>query len=210
MLKFDFNQDELKIINNEIDYNKLQDNELQSYIFIQKDLIAKLMNLAARDSLTELYNNISVKNLVEELLRISPDSVHYFLFIDIDNFKYINDNFGHMFGDSVLFDFAKQLTVICKDTDSIIGRIGGDEFVVMLKNSDDEQVKSVALKICNAFDEICSGNLCAAVSCSVGISKYPDDSVSYTVLKEYADKALYRSKRGGKNCYSMFNKEKDL
>ncbi len=210
MLKFDFNPDELKIINNEIDYNKLDDHELHSVVDVQKDLISKLMNLAARDSLTELYNNISVKNLVEQALNNDSESVHYFLFIDIDNFKYINDNFGHMFGDSVLYDFARQLTVICKDTDSIIGRVGGDEFIVMLKNSDEEQVKLIALKICNAFDEICSGNLCTAVSCSVGISKYPDDSVSYTVLKEYADKALYRSKRGGKNCYSMFDKEKDL
>lgn len=211
MLNYEFTDDERKMINQTPDYSKLTLDEIIDYSNSQKKLITKLSELASRDPLTELYNVSAVRSKIQERLSKSDNiHKHYVFFVDIDNFKSVNDKFGHLFGDSVLSGFAHEIYLICNGYDSIIGRIGGDEFIIFLSEIELEKAEAIAKNICNAFDNICNGNLCDEVSCSIGISQFPNDSTNYTVLKEYADKALYRSKRRGKNCFTIFDKDVDL
>lgn len=211
MLNYDFTEEEIKLIKNEEDFSKYSTDELIKYALSQKNLIAKLSEIAYKDPLTELYNVSAIKSKIQERIsKLGYNIKHFIFFVDIDNFKAVNDRFGHMFGDSVLSGFAHEICLICNGYDSIIGRIGGDEFLIFISDIEDEKAYTIAQSICNAFENICNGNLCDEISCSIGISRCPDDSTNYIVLKEYADKALYRSKRLGKNCYTVFDKYIDL
>ena len=109
---------------------------------IQKEKERELafINQAQRDSLTNLYNKMVTQDLIINTLEnIKPNSKHALYLIDLDNFKNVNDSFGHAAGDIVLTQIADKLRQSFRETD-IVGRIGGDEFLVMLKNIHDLDV----------------------------------------------------------------------
>lgn len=140
-----------------------------------------------------------------------------FFIIDIDNFKNINDSMGRLFGDHVILSVAKVLRNIFKSKD-IIGRMGGDEFVVFMKmehtNSMEqafsmEQANSILIRqkcddICSAVSKIYCGERICNVSASVGVSRFPEDGQSYDEIFEKADKALYYTRRTGSNSYAVY------
>lgn len=159
----------------------------------------ELMKYAQTDALTGLYNKETTKLRTDEILAGNKDKTHAFLILDMDCFKHINDVYGHAVGDVVLQKFGKLLRDIFRE-DDIIGRIGGDEFVVVMKN-----VKTKETAIMKAQELLSktqqyeikelNGKL---ISISVGIAMAPEDGDCYMDLYKRADQALYQAKRSGK------------
>ncbi|WP_317911405.1 GGDEF domain-containing protein, partial [Clostridioides difficile] len=124
----------------------------------------------------------------------------------IDNFKSVNDNLGHVFGDKVLFEVSKHLKPIFRK-DDIVGRIGGDEFIVFLKNIQSfENAKKKAEKICDIFRNSYTKNKKTyKISGTVGISFVPEHGTVFEELYKKADIALYYAKSKGKDKYALYN-----
>ncbi|SFC85606.1 diguanylate cyclase domain-containing protein [Clostridium uliginosum] len=173
----------------------------------EKRKTENLLFKAQRDSLTELYNKGTVQQIIENY--IDNDGIngkHALFMIDIDDFKSINDNLGHLFGDSVLHEVSLAISnVFTKD--DVVGRVGGDEFMVFLKNVDSEElILKKADDLVQAFKKIFTGeNLKYKVSGSVGIARYPYDGENFNELFINADKALYSAKNQGKDNYCIFS-----
>lgn len=163
---------------------------------------------AQHDALTGLLNQKGIESLVigslERLGKVSAA----FLFIDVDNFKMVNDTLGHQEGDRLLCFLADSIKKIAGQT-GIAGRIGGDEFLLYLPEPPSiGQVTEQARQICHAFDSfIKEFSRELPISCSVGISMYPKDGTDYECLLRKADQALYTSKRYGKNRYYFYSEE---
>lgn len=168
----------------------------------------ELQRLAERDSLTGLYNKSMTSKLIDEHLSFSQSPIgSAFFMIDVDDFKEINDHLGHVYGDAVLCELADKLVQIFRSND-IVGRIGGDEFIVFLKDGAMiQKVKEKAEEICKAFHIAYKGvdGEEYTISSSIGISFFPKDGESFKDLYSHADIALYAAKNGGKNTYSIFD-----
>jgi len=128
------------------------------------------------------------------------------LCLDLDDFKPVNDNYGHQAGDEVLKIVAQRLLSCVRESDTV-ARLGGDEFAVVLGGlSNPRYAAVVAEKIVHAISEtmrLAAGQQCS-VGVSIGISIFPEDAKDIDRLQAYADHAMYESKRAGKNRYSFF------
>ena len=166
----------------------------------------RLIDKAERDPLTGLYNKTATKTLIQSFLRTdSRDTYDAFIIVDIDNFKDINDTLGHLFGDSVLTDLAQEMQDLFRAND-VIGRIGGDEFIVFLRGMNHRShIESKADDICKIFSLIYSDEDSGVkVSGSLGIALFPKDGNTFDELYRKADIALYTSKRAGKSCFTFY------
>ncbi|XOQ48791.1 MAG: Putative diguanylate cyclase YegE [Eubacteriales bacterium] len=176
-----------------------------SDITCQKEATQRLLFKAQRDGLTELLNKIATQNLIEQALNDNEPCALYM--IDVDHFKEVNDNLGHMFGDAVLADIGSKLKKLFRTTD-ILGRIGGDEFMVLMKNVDDPAlIVEKAMAITQCLQQ--TFNTCYSISGSVGVALFPKDGKSYAELYQKADIALYEAKRGGRNRFVLFHGSAD-
>lgn len=167
-----------------------------------EDLLFK----SQRDSLTELFNKGNTQSMIEEYMESEGINSNSALFvIDVDNFKAINDNLGHLAGDTVLKSISSMLEEVFSDN-SIIGRIGGDEFIVFLKDiSSEELLYKKADELVNGFGRNFAGETKEyKVSGSIGIAKYPEHGKSFEELFKNADKAVYFAKKKGKDNYCLF------
>jgi diguanylate cyclase (GGDEF)-like protein len=130
------------------------------------------------------------------------------LYMDIDNFKSINDHFGHLVGDKLLIEFSARVRKVVSEATKVY-RVGGDEFVVILENiSKREDVEKIANHLCHAIAapiELDGNRL--SVSVSVGVSFYPDDGLDQESLLHKADQAMYQIKQGGKNNFLIYGHE---
>ena len=172
----------------------------------------RLIDKAERDPLTGLYNKTATKTLIQSFLRTdSRDTYDAFIIVDIDNFKTLNDTLGHMFGDSVLTDFAQEMQDLFRAND-VIGRIGGDEFIVFLRGMNHKShIESKADDICKIFSLIYNDDDSGvSVSGSLGIALFPKDGDTFDELYRKADTALYASKRAGKSCFTFYTGEEPV
>jgi diguanylate cyclase (GGDEF)-like protein len=162
---------------------------------------------AKTDGLTKLWNRMTFQHMVEDYLSFSKDNHGAFMMIDMDYFKSINDTFGHIIGDSVIKSCAAAMKKVLRDTD-IIGRQGGDEFVVFcrgIKNKSEAQKK--AEQIQNAWKNIIPKGSKKYITASIGISLFPYDGITFHELYKNADIALYKAKEQGRNCSVLFSKK---
>ncbi len=173
--------------------------------------------LAERDSLTTLYNR-RVFNLILEKLITRAEKNHEkvaLLYIDIDNFKYVNDQYGHATGDALLRNFAFRLHEVVRGGDivhcgleleSTAARIAGDEFAIIIHGFTDSKVPgNVARRILSLCDNGFSFEEAVyPISLSIGVASYPDDAQTTNDLIVNADTAMYQSKKTGKNRISFF------
>jgi diguanylate cyclase (GGDEF)-like protein len=122
--------------------------------------------------------------------------------IDIDDFKHFNDTYGHTIGDEVLIIIAEKIKNLFRGSD-IVGRVGGDEFVVIMKNVTDLSiVRARCAQIIEKFNETkFSEEESSGINCSVGVAIYPQHGSNYSELFAVADRAMYRAKSAGKNRY---------
>ena len=171
----------------------------------QKD---KLAYQAHHDALTGLPNRVFFNLKLQEGLenaKINERKMALF-FIDLDYFKEINDSLGHDMGDEVLKLVTKRLQNSVRKGD-IVARLGGDEFTVIMENlTHAEDASKVAAKIIPALSEpmFIKGHK-LQISCSIGISIYPDDSTTEENLVKYADVAMYRAKEEGRSNFQFYN-----
>lgn len=164
-----------------------------------------LRSKAERDPLTGLYNRATARKLVEQALRGKATLCAAFM-MDIDNFKNINDTFGHQFGDEVLINFASRLASMLRKGD-VLARLGGDEFFVFLYGIPHRELAlKKADQICRALRGVypIRGVRCE-LSCSLGIAFAPDDGADFSTLYQRSDAALYRAKKQGKNCWQLYD-----
>jgi diguanylate cyclase (GGDEF)-like protein/PAS domain S-box-containing protein len=168
---------------------------------------ARIQTLAYFDSLTGLPNRSLFLNRLQKALSQAERSKQTVavLFLDLDNFKNINDTEGHGFGDRLLKEVARRLTGCIRAADTL-ARLGGDEFVVLLASSEKKMASSTALRIMESFRppfEI-EGRLTYA-SFSIGIALYPDDASNMKDLLRSADTAMYKAKAGGRQNFQFFS-----
>ncbi|ONI43425.1 hypothetical protein AN641_10125 [Candidatus Epulonipiscioides gigas] len=164
-----------------------------------KDLIFK----AEREGLTSLYNKISTEKLISDYIENNKDGVIFM--IDLDNFKAINDNLGHDMGDKVLKEISMKLNMLFPDSD-VIGRIGGDEFIVYFKNNLSD-INKRALELCKKITKTYSkNNINITISASIGIARVSEVIVDFAGLYQCADIAMYESKKHGKNTFTIYEK----
>jgi len=152
------------------------------------------------DALTGLMNKISCEQTIRDSLTVQNEMEKCaVLIIDIDNFKKINDTYGHREGDQTLRKMGEVLTRTFRSGD-IIGRIGGDEFMVLVRNVPSTDV---LFKKCNQIHrDIKSKSTEIEVTCSIGIA-FSEDTVFFDEFYEKADQALYQAKLKGKNCHTI-------
>ncbi len=170
-----------------------------------------LEDLSQKDLLTDCYNKISAENIISDKLASNSTASHVLFIIDIDDFKAINDNLGHFFGDEVLKDISTGLKGAFREVD-IIARIGGDEFIVFVENlSDMAMIAQKAEKILEVYRKTYSGEYKDySVSGSVGVAFFPRDGANYEELYQNADKALNQAKIQGKNRYTFYSAGLDI
>ncbi len=170
----------------------------------------KLENLATYDQLTFLPNRYLLEEKLNQYINAAKrfDEKIAVLFIDLDNFKVINDTMGHEQGDILLKMVAKRLSIHLRKYDTV-ARFGGDEFVLLMtKIRDHIDVTSVADKINGEFLSAFSLNKQEAfVTASIGISLFPDDGETVGELLQHADAAMYRAKDTGRNRYCFFTQK---
>lgn len=164
-----------------------------------------LLVAAKMDKMTMVYNRETTMDQIREILKSQSDSNHVLLMLDVDNFKMLNDTFGHQTGDEFLISLASELKHHFRETD-VVGRIGGDEFFALMKNVPDLSiVPRKAGQILDTIIAICDNYEGINLSGSIGISIYPEDGETIEKLYEKADEALYQAKRHGKNQFIFAN-----
>ncbi len=188
--------------------------EVTGYLAIAADITARksaekqIEFLAYRDVLTGLPNRLLLQD------RFSQATAHAdrsrskvaLLFLDLDNFKTINDSLGHAVGDALLREIASRLGLCVRETDTI-SRQGGDEFLIVLSDlAGNEAIPPVLLKIREHLQTpfVCDGHE-LTTSASIGVALYPDDGRDFETLLKKADTAMYRAKDAGRNHYRFFD-----
>lgn len=177
----------------------------------QKRKLSALEIKVQLDPLTKIYNKITTQELIDDYLENNPLDGHALLLIDIDDFKSVNDNLGHMFGDVVLTEISAKVRKLFRAAD-IVGRIGGDEFVVFLKGiRNKDLIKEKAEEICNVFRQTFSGiNKDYCISGSIGIAIFKEHGNTFAELYNHADIALYYAKKMGKDQFSYYDEIKTM
>lgn len=174
----------------------------------EKEAHLKLEYISYYDELTGLNNRKQFKNIIEKELEkhIVSESRGALIIIDIDNFKFINDSYGHKCGDILLEKFSEDLKKIFND-DKLLCRFGGDEFLIFISsisylNEINTTVRKIMDILKNPYD--INGHKIYS-STSIGVSVFPDDGEDFEVLLKNADAAMYIAKSNGKNQWQMFN-----
>lgn len=175
-----------------------------------KRTLDDLRRRAEQDALTGLYNREEAQRQIHAYLEDNPKEISALFMIDTDNFKQINDVQGHLFGDAVLSELAAIMKKLTRKSD-VVGRIGGDEFTIFLKNiSSREMAQEKANMLLNAFSHLLEGEKQVAnISCSIGVAIYPDNGESFEALYHCADQALYQAKSRGKGQYVMYDTKEE-
>ena len=167
----------------------------------QKSILLKYHS--ETDLLTTVFNRQATEQKIREELfaSVPAEDCHALLMLDVDNFKQINDTYGHLVGDEVLHHIGEELKRCFRKYD-VVGRVGGDEFLVFMKGIPGLEIaKKGAAKILKIFVE--NEKTLRSVSASIGVALYPRDGQNFKNLYQKADEALYRAKQTGKNRYFL-------
>lgn len=165
-----------------------------------------LMKKASIDQLTGFYNKLSMQRITQKI--IDQEEAFSMLLLDLDDFKNINDTYGHFVGDQVLIAVSSCIKDTLRKND-IIGRVGGDEIMIVLRGMQNEKM------VCKKCDDLITAIASYEfkqnfkVSCSIGVVYYPNDATSFNELYKKADDALYKAKASGKCKYYEYE-QKDV
>lgn len=172
----------------------------------QREQQERIRRLALHDALTGLANRtLLMDRLTQAIARSARTGLRTaLLFIDLNKFKPINDNYGHQTGDAVLRDVAKRIFESVREVDTA-ARVGGDEFVALLQDVRDlKEVDAVARRLLDAIDQPyddCAGGACVALGAAIGIALCPDNGKDVDTLIKRADQAMYRVKKTGRSDF---------
>ena len=159
---------------------------------------------ANRDALTGLYNREYFEQYANIAIKKEQNKSAAVVFVDIDDFKNVNDTLGHSVGDDVIRWFAKRVQGAFRHSD-IVARYGGDEFVVFVNDTEKEDLVECLQQLCESFRyPYKNGDIEYPVSGSIGAAVFPEDGKAYQELLNHADSALYEAKRKGKNRFMLY------
>lgn len=171
----------------------------------QTENIVNLLQVRAeQDSLTGVFNASTTRSLAEKCLA-EDNKDCALLIVDMDGFKQINDRYGHLVGDSVLQCEASAIKRLFRPND-VVGRVGGDEFVVLMKDVPNSEIvfKRCAQIVAEFRNMTCGRVPQGAMKCSVGVALSATSGRNYNRMFEHADQALYRAKAQGGSCYVVY------
>lgn len=193
--------------------------EIRHFLAVKQDITQqkaqeeKILHQAHFDSLTELPNRFLSLNRLQTMLMEADrkKSMVAVLFLDMDDFKKVNDTMGHDTGDKILIEAAKRLKAAIRETDTV-GRLGGDEFIVLLNDlKTPDQALPIAQNLLQQFRSALSvDGREILLTMSIGIAVYPDDGRNPAELLRNADSAMYHSKALGRNSLHFFTQEMNL
>lgn len=170
-----------------------------------KNEVNRWKEKANRDVLTGLYNREFFEQTVSSAVEKGIITSAAIIFVDIDNFKKVNDMLGHVVGDDVICSTAKRLLGTFRHSD-VVARYGGDEFVVFVNGISREDLAKRLQQLCDSFRyPYRNNNIEYPVSTSIGAAVFPEDGKSYLQLLDHADSALYVAKRQGKNQFVFYH-----
>lgn len=164
-----------------------------------------LIHLSEIDPLTSVFNKETTQKLIDQKLK---NHEHFcFLILDVDDFKSVNDNYGHAVGDKVLKNLSDLFKNHFRQTD-IVGRIGGDEFIILIEDEHiaESRIQSLLQKVNALKIEELQG---FKLSISVGMAFAPSNGTTFMELYRHADHALYQTKRTGKNNYKIYKNDEN-
>lgn len=167
---------------------------------LEKSLVeAKSM----QDILTGVFNKTAFEEIANDYIRVYPKQSFAVIFIDLDNFKAVNDNLGHLFGDKVIIEIADELQSIFSNRD-IISRFGGDEFCILIKNiAFDNLLDKLDITLKRLLKTYSDNQKEVKVSASIGVAYCEGSTESIIPWIEKSDMALYQAKRNGRNQYQI-------
>ncbi len=184
---------------------------LRQIVKLESDLIHQAETLswdATHDALTNVYNRRWLEHKFE-LMREendAEDATHSLLYIDLDEFKPINDNYGHVTGDHFLCGITRELEKCIRQNDTL-ARMGGDEFAILLENCNVEKATSIAeclISRVKKFHLTIDDNKISIAGCSVGINTFQTQGADFVEIVKQADSACYEAKNNGKNRFYLF------
>ncbi|HSJ43004.1 MAG TPA: EAL domain-containing protein, partial [Xanthobacteraceae bacterium] len=172
----------------------------------RKEARTQIARLAYHDMLTGLPNRAQLLELINQAIADCPAEKQLALiFLDLDHFKDVNDTLGHSAGDALLIEFTKRLRARIQPSD-LLGRLSGDEFVIVLPNCDPARASLVASNITEALaSPLWIDNRQVPISASMGISIYPDNAADNDTLMQQADAAMYKAKQAGRATHRFFS-----
>ncbi|TKI70996.1 diguanylate cyclase [Sulfurimonas crateris] len=188
------------------------DGTISHFMAIKEDITDKKRSeerinfLANFDSLTGLPNRFQLEERLGFAIKMAKRNSEKLsvMFLDLDNFKEVNDTLGHDAGDALLIGLSKRFSSVLREVDTV-SRLGGDEFIFLLPNTDDSGASYTAEKLLKIIETPCDydGND-MLVTGSIGIAIYPDDGLDQQTLFKNADTAMYLAKESGRNRYHFF------
>ncbi|MDQ0253056.1 diguanylate cyclase (GGDEF)-like protein/PAS domain S-box-containing protein [Evansella vedderi] len=175
-------------------------------ITVRKEMENELKLMAYNDKLTDLPNRVALDRHMKKALARSKRHNHNLsiMFIDLDDFKVVNDTLGHDAGDELLKGVVSRINESIREED-LVARIGGDEFIIVFEETDRDEIEEIAKRMIeNVAYPYMIDETKTNISLSIGISMYPDDGCDKDTLLEHADKAMYYAKSEGKNNYKIY------
>jgi c-di-GMP phosphodiesterase Gmr len=170
---------------------------------------ARLIELANTDALTGLPNRYAIHEQLRESIATESCTNFSILFIDLDNFKQVNDHFGHVMGDKLIQEAATAIRSCLRKEDNL-ARLGGDEFLVVVADPDPTRVGAVCQRIIERMRiQFSLGNVNVYSPCSIGVACYPEHGATLEDLVRNADTAMYAAKAAGRGLYRVFAPEMD-
>lgn len=162
----------------------------------------------SKDGLTDLFNKKAITEQAVHKVNVLKEPCSLII-LDIDKFKEFNDTFGHAYGDKVITAVAGVIKdALKKEESGIAGRIGGDEFLLILNTTEEEQIRKVTRSIRLGINwAVNTPELSSVVTCSMGVARSPLNTTDYDSLFSLADKCLYIAKNKGRNCYIIYKPE---
>ncbi len=168
----------------------------------------ELMDELQYDSLTKVYNKKAITEYAINTLKENKRNRTIIVILDVDHFKSVNDTYGHMYGDKILARVGQRLKEVVGE-DGVVGRIGGDEFMIVLNGINDDQMlrgvlRAMRTQIKWEFSEEFTDFM---ITCSIGASIYPNNGTDFEELFKKADHCLYIAKEKGRDRYVFFRDE---
>lgn len=167
-------------------------------LFLLDERRVELKELAHKDGLTKLYNRYGFDEMAEKMIKKDPEAYYVAALLDVDDFKLINDMYGHAYGDKALISLAENMQKFFPSS-ALLGRNGGDEFCILLPNCTMEEIKEALIEFTKTPKTFSYKGQTYSFCISLGYAEYPNNAIERSQLMRCADAALYEVKLHGKN-----------